>query len=150
MGAENGVRDSDPALRLVRDQDRATLTLTVEKGQTLEYTFTRGSWSKREADARGQPIPNHALLAETTRAIDLQLAGWSDLRQEVGITTPTPDPSLVNPYDTRVQRVQLLSRASVSYTHLRAHETVLDLVCRLLLEKKNNQGEQLRHTPSYV
>ena len=26
--------------------------------------------------------------------------------------------------------------AAVSYTHLRAHETVLDLVCRLLLEKK--------------
>src|SRR5664280_3100387 len=25
-------------------------------------------------------------------------------------------------------------RAAVSYTHLRAHETVLDLVCRLLLE----------------
>ena len=26
---------------------------------------------------------------------------------------------------------------SVSYTHLRAHETSQDLVCRLLLEKKN-------------
>ena len=26
---------------------------------------------------------------------------------------------------------------AVSYTHLRAHETVLDLVCRILLEKKN-------------
>ncbi len=25
----------------------------------------------------------------------------------------------------------------VSYTHLRAHETLSDLVCRLLLEKKN-------------
>ena len=25
---------------------------------------------------------------------------------------------------------------AVSYTHLRAHETVLDLVCRLLLEQK--------------
>ena len=25
---------------------------------------------------------------------------------------------------------------AVSYTHLRAHETVLDLVCRLLLENK--------------
>ena len=25
---------------------------------------------------------------------------------------------------------------AVSYTHLRAHETVLDLVCRLLLEKQ--------------
>ena len=29
----------------------------------------------------------------------------------------------------------------VSYTHLRAHETVLDLVCRLLLEKKKNTQE---------
>ena len=28
---------------------------------------------------------------------------------------------------------------AVSYTHLRAHETVLDLVCRLLLEKKTSQ-----------
>ena len=27
----------------------------------------------------------------------------------------------------------------VSYTHLRAHETVLDLVCRLLLEKKQQK-----------
>ena len=29
---------------------------------------------------------------------------------------------------------------SVSYTHLRAHETVLELVCRLLLEKKKTQN----------
>ena len=28
---------------------------------------------------------------------------------------------------------------AVSYTHLRAHETVLDLVCRLLLENKQNK-----------
>ena len=27
----------------------------------------------------------------------------------------------------------------VSYTHLRAHETVLDLACRLLLDKKKKQ-----------
>eukprot|EP00657_Telonema_sp_P-1_P010050 TRINITY_DN4351_c0_g1_i1.p1 TRINITY_DN4351_c0_g1~~TRINITY_DN4351_c0_g1_i1.p1 ORF type:complete len:229 (+),score=99.44 TRINITY_DN4351_c0_g1_i1:83-769(+) len=31
-----------------------------------------------------------------------------------------------------------LDTKAVSYTHLRAHETVLDLVCRLLLEKKNH------------
>ena len=31
---------------------------------------------------------------------------------------------------------------AVSYTHLRAHETVLDLVCRLLLEKKKNKKTQ--------
>ena len=37
---------------------------------------------------------------------------------------------------------------SVSYTHLRAHETRHDLVCRLLLEKKklptHGSGEQRR------
>eukprot|EP00657_Telonema_sp_P-1_P004154 TRINITY_DN195_c0_g1_i10.p1 TRINITY_DN195_c0_g1~~TRINITY_DN195_c0_g1_i10.p1 ORF type:complete len:109 (-),score=76.81 TRINITY_DN195_c0_g1_i10:37-363(-) len=30
---------------------------------------------------------------------------------------------------------------TVSYTHLRAHETVLDLVCRLLLEKKKKKKQ---------
>mgnify|MGYP003380885691 CR=1 FL=1 len=31
----------------------------------------------------------------------------------------------------------------VSYTHLRAHETVLDLVCRLPLEKKNTRTQDV-------
>ena len=33
--------------------------------------------------------------------------------------------------------------APVSYTHLRAHETVLDIVCRLLLEKQKPQNKVL-------
>ena len=41
-------------------------------------------------------------------------------------------------------RIQTLG--SVSYTHLRAHETVLDLVCRLLLEKKKNSNHTLLYT----
>ena len=32
---------------------------------------------------------------------------------------------------------------AVSYTHLRAHETVLDIVCRLLLEKKKKYNLSL-------
>ena len=43
-------------------------------------------------------------------------------------------------YDQMVTIRKLEEQAalqSVSYTHLRAHETVLDLVCRLLLEKKH-------------
>ena len=37
----------------------------------------------------------------------------------------------------RRQRPQRLGEdRPVSYTHLRAHETVLEIVCRLLLEKK--------------
>ena len=33
--------------------------------------------------------------------------------------------------------VRIVFHEAVSYTHLRAHETVLDLVCRLLLDKKH-------------
>ena len=33
----------------------------------------------------------------------------------------------------------------VSYTHLRAHETVLDIVCRLLLEKKKNKKHKKKN-----
>src|SRR5665811_1457720 len=35
--------------------------------------------------------------------------------------------------------------SAVSYTHLRAHETVLDLVCRLLLEKKKKKKKKIKH-----
>ena len=40
---------------------------------------------------------------------------------------------------------------SVSYTHLRAHETDSYLVCRLLLEKKNKHKKKKKHeTNSYI
>ena len=39
---------------------------------------------------------------------------------------------------TDTQGSESMNMKSVSYTHLRAYETVLDLVCRLLLEKKKH------------
>ena len=38
--------------------------------------------------------------------------------------------------DDTAKRQGRLSMNPVSYTHLRAHETLMNLVCRLLLEKK--------------
>mgnify|MGYP002683000884 CR=1 FL=1 len=57
------------------------------------------------------------VLAEDADNVDalLILAGVSAPEESLGYLTP------------------------VSYTHLRAHETVLDLVCRLLLEKKKKK-----------
>ena len=46
------------------------------------------------------------------------------------IAVPNPGPILARP---------TFNPESVSYTHLRAHETRHDLVCRLLLEKKNRR-----------
>ena len=40
------------------------------------------------------------------------------------------------------ERLLMTPSGPVSYTHLRAHETVLDLVCRLLLDKKKQQKKK--------
>src|SRR5664279_4451592 len=49
------------------------------------------------------------------------------------LASGTLSPSLHHPSSPRDQTISI----SVSYTHLRAHETDSYLVCRLLLEKKN-------------
>src|SRR5450756_2644800 len=43
----------------------------------------------------------------------------------------------------RRQRLLMVGFNPVSYTHLRAHETRHDLVCRLLLEKKKKKNKQI-------
>src|SRR5450759_4610485 len=54
-------------------------------------------------------------------------AGWSALENHFGLVY-------------WLQHVGMLL-IPVSYTHLRAHETRHDLVCRLLLEKKNDNDQ---------
>ena len=45
-------------------------------------------------------------------------------------------------FGKEINLLKMHAESPVSYTHLRAHETVLDLVCRLLLEKKKNKEKQ--------
>ena len=44
-----------------------------------------------------------------------------------------------------LERFHVTCDPPVSYTHLRAHETVLDLVCRLLLEKKKKEKKNKKN-----
>eukprot|EP00831_Metopus_contortus_P001247 TRINITY_DN10455_c0_g1_i9.p1 TRINITY_DN10455_c0_g1~~TRINITY_DN10455_c0_g1_i9.p1 ORF type:complete len:142 (-),score=39.15 TRINITY_DN10455_c0_g1_i9:37-462(-) len=48
------------------------------------------------------------------------------------------------PYTVSTKLTEAFSE-SVSYTHLRAHETSLHLVCRLLLEKKKKKKNKEKH-----
>ena len=52
-------------------------------------------------------------------------------------------PASLSGFGSGALKMTVGGRSSVSYTHLRAHETVLDFVCRLLLEKK--KIHQLSH-----
>ena len=53
---------------------------------------------------------------------------------------------------TGVEIMSLFERLheSVSYTHLRAHETVLDIVCRLLLENTTRQRNSHKYKAIYT
>ena len=62
------------------------------------------------------------------------------LPERLSVIAKTPHELLGNlsplVMDVCMDGIGLYGQTSVSYTHLRAHETVLDLVCRLLLEQK--------------
>ena len=70
------------------------------------------------------------------------------LRREAPKVGLSPHYTIVDERDQlAVIRDCLNGMETVSYTHLRAHETVLDLVCRLLLEKKNHRPKNTTHHP---
>src|SRR5665811_560317 len=76
-----------------------------------------------------------------------QESGERPTQRRVDSSSPTPTSGAMSdsipmkhPPSTATSCSPSMRRGSpVSYTHLRAHETVLDLVCRLLLEKKKKK-----------
>ena len=69
-------------------------------------------------------VSNYPIVSIEDGLAEDDWEGWSALNKEIG---------------NKVQLVGddlFVTNTAVSYTHLRAHETSLHLVCRLLLEKK--------------
>ena len=103
-------------------------------------------------------VRNISFKPEKSASMTISVAGSeifaeSDLESSYRISLKSPSlsiPSLLNLAKPELESsgeitklkidtaTGLLALEAVSYTHLRAHETVLDLVCRLLLEKKGN------------
>ena len=90
--------------------------------------------------ARGVPKPVWVVLVVVLPVIGAILwfaigKGRTGAAQVAG-PAPDDDPRFTGAKLSDVELERLRELEAVSYTHLRAHETVLDLVCRLLLEKK--------------
>ena len=62
-----------------------------------------------------------------------EMPGLMALREEYSETKPLKGARIIGCLHMTIQTAVLIA---VSYTHLRAHETKANLVCRLLLEKK--------------
>ena len=81
-------------------------------------------------------------LPEDSAASQELMMTAAALTVESALKTPLATPTLANTPEV------VAGGTPVSYTHLRAHETVLDLVCRLLLEKNTKKTKTL-HTMTY-
>src|SRR5450756_2661825 len=76
-------------------------------------------------------------FAETCKAFEARYpAAPLGLITVAALLPPSWDVRLINRNTEELTQADL---ESVSYTHLRAHETRHDLVCRLLLEKKKTK-----------
>ena len=81
--------------------------------------------------------PPRSTLDRSSAASDVYKRQHRDVAAERKCCDPDQRPPLVG----RQDHAEPWRRGDpVSYTHLRAHETVLDLVCRLLLENKNTSA----------
>ena len=113
----------------IRDRSKATLAIhdppynlvAFEERSVEEYVTWCRQWIDNTAKSLGE---------------DASLYIWLGADQTCDFQ-PLPDFILMMRQIKEFQARSFITvRNPVSYTHLRAHETVLDLVCRLLLEKK--------------
>ena len=98
---------------------------------TLDRSSAASDVYKRQVDAGAGRIHHLALQHRRGAHADLD-----DLKPALNIALGIRD------------GLAMLAADPVSYTHLRAHETVLDLVCRLLLEKKKNTTREAKEQTS--
>ena len=111
---------------------RIAWTAFVSPALVLNY-FGQGALVLQEPSAMDNPlyrmVPQIALLPM------ILLAGMATVIASQAVISGAFSVTRMAFQLKLVPRIPTI-HTSVSYTHLRAHETVLDLVCRLLLEKK--------------
>src|SRR5664280_2546008 len=130
--------DIGPDTRKVTNPTRTAARKKVADAQEELVTAERAL--PQLLNGQGTPKQKNAALPGVHKRIDTAIAAAEGaktalrpIRAKVLATDLDPDAQLARPHLGR------RGLQTVSYTHLRAHETVLDLVCRLLLEKKKKK-----------
>ena len=121
--------------------DRQAAAVVVSEAAPLVATVTHDPSTAEQASGEAAVLPVATTHIAPDPSISSEVAPAHDSTREAAprelsvslAPNCTTAPELTEPVaELPVPRCL----EAVSYTHLRAHETVLDLVCRLLLEKK--------------
>src|SRR5450756_912292 len=128
-----GTSSAAPASRAPRVTARKTRTHSG-----AGTWVTAASWSASDVRPLRRRVPASSRTVRGAASSQNQVRVYPTADWAVGaahqVTAATPAPNTSSTH--RPNRLRTLSSIAVSYTHLRAHETRHDLVCRLLLEKK--------------
>ena len=122
------------------NQDRRSAASEVYKRQTENRLASSGAPTAQTRHFDGTIGPHRGF--EHLEFATHGAAGWLHYSQWIGANHPEAAQMFYAVLDSDLEVNSAgfgdTGGPPVSYTHLRAHETVLDLVCRLLLEKKNH------------
>ena len=102
--------------------------LEEERGRQAETAYRRAVLESVVANAVTLEFPPQLVEDELERTLD----EYKDDYRNMGL-------DFESYLRYTQQTVEQVREGPVSYKHLRAHETVLNLVCRLLLDKKTDQ-----------
>src|SRR5450759_2256943 len=116
--------------------DRNAMTLTIKDSPELKSPGKPGAPSQNSENKAGESPRSNPVCLEvgvTIRSLPTEAGGLTQPTREEGRTVIVFDNGAVlrSTNNLPIGRTVI----PVSYTHLRAHETRHDLVCRLLLEK---------------
>eukprot|EP00656_Telonema_subtile_P046200 TRINITY_DN52568_c0_g1_i1.p1 TRINITY_DN52568_c0_g1~~TRINITY_DN52568_c0_g1_i1.p1 ORF type:complete len:476 (-),score=81.05 TRINITY_DN52568_c0_g1_i1:1-1428(-) len=110
-----------------------------QQHRVREFSESQRGWGYQCCNEVYQPMPTNGISDFLLPSTPNKTEYFANCLESWGVV-PRPD------WEEMTFMGEHISAGSnlfpVSYTHLRAHETVLDLVCRLLLEKKKKNKQR--------
>ena len=147
--AEDGIRDLVRSRGLGDVYKRQQLGDVMKESVVAAVTYIRSHATQlgvSESFYKGKEI--HVHVPEGAIPKDGPSAGITMAVAVVSAAAKIPvrwDVAMTGEITLRGKILAIGGFTAVSYTHLRAHETVLELVCRLLLEKKHSTSSNTSH-----
>jgi predicted alpha/beta superfamily hydrolase len=78
-GDFNNWNEGDPAFKMIEQNNVFTIEIEGVENQSIEFKFTRGSWSSVEGNNLGSYIANRTATFHNNTVLALSVSGWEDL-----------------------------------------------------------------------